>query len=467
MEYDVFICHASEDKDFVEPLAKALMGKNLRVWYAPFELKIGDSLRQEIDRGLANSRYGIVVLSEAFFTKNWPQSELDALASRQNEEGRKVILPIWHKVEANYVRDKSPLLHSLLAARSSDGMEFVVGQIFSVCSEPIESTQKSVFQASGDIGLRERCLYVIRRGDRTEWVKLVDELQTPIEGQLIVWKHDGETAIQKDSDTWREAVLKAVDICMPGFVPIFASVEAGQKELWNDATRILRRLALLEKKMDGGITRVLRIGLEMLYVPGSIGMAIASETGQYDFVWNWMLMPMPGYKQGMKTPWADIRAASWPPVRDDCRNPFRLLLDLYQSEYIRGFFPSEDRMKEYLFKANLLQSIVELRLWTLTEEDVSIVEAGDTKYWSDIKVFPFWCLLKPSDFEAWSWDLFASQVALLRFFSFDSTDIIAPEQLWRLWKGWKKICESLLYQDPKRWPSLRTEWLMLPGEPDA
>jgi hypothetical protein len=43
MEYDVFICHASEDKDFVEPLAKALMGKNLRVWYAPFELKMESS----------------------------------------------------------------------------------------------------------------------------------------------------------------------------------------------------------------------------------------------------------------------------------------------------------------------------------------------------------------------------------------------------------------------------------------
>jgi len=284
MEYDVFICHASEDKDFVEPLAKALMEKDLRVWYAPFELKIGDSLRQEIDRGLTNSRYGIVVLSEAFFTKNWPQSELDALASRQNEEGRKVILPIWHEIEANDIRDKSPLLHSLLAARSSDGMEFVVGQIFSVCSEPIESTKKSVFQISGDIGLRERCLDIIRRADQSDWLKLVDEFQSPIDEQLLKWKQEGETAIKKDSDAWKRAVLKAVDICLPGFVPLFAAVETGQKECLREAVRILHRLALLEKKMGGGITRVLGIGLDMLYVPGSIGMAIAVETGQHDFV---------------------------------------------------------------------------------------------------------------------------------------------------------------------------------------
>jgi hypothetical protein len=461
MEHDVFICHASENKDFVEPLAKALMEKGLRVWYAPFELKIGDSLRQEIDRGLANSRYGIVVLSEAFFTKNWPRSELDALASRQNAEGRKVILPIWHEIEANDVRDKSPLLHSLLAARSSDGMEFVVGQIFSVCSEPIESTQKSVFQTSGDIGLRERCLDVIRRGDRTEWVKLVDELQTPIERQLIAWKHDGETAIQKDSDTWREAVLKAVDICMPGFVPIFASVEAGQKELWNDATRILRRLALLENKILGGTQCVFGIGLDMLYVAGNIGMSIAVETGQNDFIWDWMLLPMPSLRLGEEIQWMKIREAF---CRFNSADPFRFLLNLYSSEHITNFFQSEERMKEFLFKANILQSIIELRLLTLTEKGAGIVEKRDENYRSNINVLPLWCLIKPDDFRIWTLDLFGSKKGFITFFMMDSVGHIEDEIIWHWWKGWKKICESLTYQLTHGQPFLRTEWLMLPGE---
>ena len=45
MEYDVFISHASEDKDsVVRPLAQALVAKGLKVWYDEFELKIGDSL---------------------------------------------------------------------------------------------------------------------------------------------------------------------------------------------------------------------------------------------------------------------------------------------------------------------------------------------------------------------------------------------------------------------------------------
>ena len=61
--HDVFICHASEDKDeFVRPLAEALRAHHLEVWYDEFALEVGDSLREAIDRGLAASRYGIVVL---------------------------------------------------------------------------------------------------------------------------------------------------------------------------------------------------------------------------------------------------------------------------------------------------------------------------------------------------------------------------------------------------------------------
>ena len=56
MRYDVFICHASEDKDdFVRPLAELLQQQNISVWYDEFSLNVGDSLRQKIDEGLAHS----------------------------------------------------------------------------------------------------------------------------------------------------------------------------------------------------------------------------------------------------------------------------------------------------------------------------------------------------------------------------------------------------------------------------
>ncbi len=113
--YDAFISHASEDKaSIVRPLARSLERRGFRVWFDEFALKVGDSLRESIDRGLANSRYGIVVLSPAFFAKNWPQYELNGLVAREIE-GHKVILPVWHNVSKKDVLAYSPSLADKVA----------------------------------------------------------------------------------------------------------------------------------------------------------------------------------------------------------------------------------------------------------------------------------------------------------------------------------------------------------------
>ncbi len=118
-KYDVFISHASEDKeDFVRPLAETLQNDGVNVWYDEFELKWGDSLRRSIDLGLANSTYGIVILSDSFFKKNWTQYELDGLVDREMN-GIKVILPIWHKVTKDEVQKFSPSLANKKALNSS------------------------------------------------------------------------------------------------------------------------------------------------------------------------------------------------------------------------------------------------------------------------------------------------------------------------------------------------------------
>lgn len=59
-EYDVFISHASEDKDsFVRELAHALETLRLSPWYDEFTLRPGDSLRRSIDHGLLTSQAGV------------------------------------------------------------------------------------------------------------------------------------------------------------------------------------------------------------------------------------------------------------------------------------------------------------------------------------------------------------------------------------------------------------------------
>ncbi|MGL1937222.1 MAG: toll/interleukin-1 receptor domain-containing protein [Fibrobacterales bacterium] len=119
VNYDVFVSHASEDKEgFVKPLVEALTSKGYEVWYDEYTLKIGDSLRRSIDIGLSNSRYGIVVLSESFFKKNWTQHELDGLVTKEME-GHKVILPIWHMVTKDQVRKFSVTLADKMALNTS------------------------------------------------------------------------------------------------------------------------------------------------------------------------------------------------------------------------------------------------------------------------------------------------------------------------------------------------------------
>lgn len=113
--FDVFISHASEDKDdVVRPLANALREAGLSVWYDEFELRIGDSLRRKIDRGLGSSRFGVVVLSQAFFGKGWPEYELDGLVTRA-VSGDQILLPIWHNVSKSEVIKYSPSLADRLA----------------------------------------------------------------------------------------------------------------------------------------------------------------------------------------------------------------------------------------------------------------------------------------------------------------------------------------------------------------
>jgi len=114
MPWDVFVSYASEDQSFARRIAEGLRRAGLDVWFDEFALEAGDSLRRSIDKGLKESRYGVVILSPNFFRKEWPQRELDGLASR--EDGRsKILIPVWYNVTADDVRKFSPTLADKLS----------------------------------------------------------------------------------------------------------------------------------------------------------------------------------------------------------------------------------------------------------------------------------------------------------------------------------------------------------------
>ena len=134
-DFDVFISHATEDKeDLVRPLAVALQGHGLSVWYDEFELRVGDSLRRKIDSGIARSRFGLVVFSHAFFAKSWPQYELDGLVTRSVADTQ-VLLPLWHNISKDEVMRQSPSLADKVALRTSDySIEEIAAEIATVIS---------------------------------------------------------------------------------------------------------------------------------------------------------------------------------------------------------------------------------------------------------------------------------------------------------------------------------------------
>ncbi|KOP25952.1 hypothetical protein AMR41_11825 [Hapalosiphon sp. MRB220] len=127
-EHDIFISHASEDKYFVRPLAEKLQNEGYRVWYDEFSLTVGDNLSESINKGLSESRFGIIFISPNFMSKSWPKSELEGLTQKEINFG-KVILPIWHNVSYQKVFEFSPIIAGKLASNTSKGLNKVVEEI--------------------------------------------------------------------------------------------------------------------------------------------------------------------------------------------------------------------------------------------------------------------------------------------------------------------------------------------------
>lgn len=163
MQRDVFISHASEDKDAIaRPLAVELLRRGHSVWFDEYELVLGDSLRTKLGEGLRYSRVGVVILSRSFFAKRWPQWELDGLTSRQIAGEPNVVIPIWHEVSVDDVRSYSSPLADLVAANSDDGTEAIADGISRVLlrlaagAQPNDVVASAGSQAGPGIGAGPR-----------------------------------------------------------------------------------------------------------------------------------------------------------------------------------------------------------------------------------------------------------------------------------------------------------------------
>ncbi|WP_416877067.1 toll/interleukin-1 receptor domain-containing protein [Litorimonas sp.] len=108
---DVFLCHAWDDrKGTAKELHDLLESLGVSVWFSEKDVLLGASLLREIDKGLAKSRVGIVLVTPAFLSRvrgeGIADKELSALLARD------LLVPIVHDTNYEALREVSPLLGS-------------------------------------------------------------------------------------------------------------------------------------------------------------------------------------------------------------------------------------------------------------------------------------------------------------------------------------------------------------------
>lgn len=112
-----FISHDSRDKDQIAgPLALELQKISCPVWYDEYTLKVGDSLRESIERGLKECKKCILILTPNFLSnEGWGKKEFDSVFTRELIEQKNVILPVWANVTPKDIYEYSPALANRFA----------------------------------------------------------------------------------------------------------------------------------------------------------------------------------------------------------------------------------------------------------------------------------------------------------------------------------------------------------------
>ena len=120
-KYDVFISHASSDKeDYVDELNGEIKKLGVSVFYDSDVIKWGDNWKKAILSGIEQAEFAIIVISENFFGREWTEKELDDFLTRQNESGQKIVLPILHNVSVGQMKEKYPMLSEIQAIEANN-----------------------------------------------------------------------------------------------------------------------------------------------------------------------------------------------------------------------------------------------------------------------------------------------------------------------------------------------------------
>lgn len=108
---DVFLCHAWNDRKLAaKQLHDFLESSGVAVWFSEKDIALGTTFMRQIDKGLAASRIGIVLVTpellESIKNEGVAEKELSALLAQD------ALIPIAHNTTFDDIREVSPLLGS-------------------------------------------------------------------------------------------------------------------------------------------------------------------------------------------------------------------------------------------------------------------------------------------------------------------------------------------------------------------
>lgn len=137
-EFDVFISYAHKDgTDVARRLSAHLSARKIEVWIDENNLNnIGQSISAGIDRGIARSRFAVIILTPAFFEQPWTLQELGGCVAR-HIAGRQHLLPVLHNITMDEVLDHSPTLADKIARSTG---QYPIGEIAAEIARVVRTT---------------------------------------------------------------------------------------------------------------------------------------------------------------------------------------------------------------------------------------------------------------------------------------------------------------------------------------
>ncbi len=92
--HSCFISYSGQNKLLARRLHADLQDEGVRCWFAPKDLKIGDTFRARIDEAIHLYDKLLRILSEQAVASTWVESEVEAALEKEARQKRAVLFPI-------------------------------------------------------------------------------------------------------------------------------------------------------------------------------------------------------------------------------------------------------------------------------------------------------------------------------------------------------------------------------------